>query len=473
MPGLVIAILLIASLLLVHFSMQTRPMPARHPLDVDQNLPLPEIGQASTVFSLTALFGAYFGIYIILGLPALGGVACGTVLGLFIIRHWIHKQQPGTFEEFLQNILQGSGLNGEVFALFTAVTQGAYAVSELLILRELSRIALGLRSDHATILAISTGIIGYFYVLFGGYLAVYRTDILQFLLVAIMTAAFGIYFLATGIAAKLGNITWPIWPRPGYWELPLAGAVPASWEYLYHFAIGIIMGLGLLAAAPDAWKRVFVVTTLRRNTLSRFAIFVCVGIAPFIVLLPLGLFISPIPDGPINARQMFAGFPANNALFIAASLGLIACFLSSFNSALLASVHVSLMVRRKMHPLATTEFPRFHRLMASVLVAISLLFLSLSSFENPYLLGNLLLGPYAIIAGMQVGTDATPGRLPGNTVLFIAVIGFVGWFIYFVSGAVPTVPTTYEINTVPAGVLMFLLIVVICRVLLRLRGSHA
>jgi hypothetical protein len=178
LPGLLIAILLIASLLFVHRSVQTYPMPTRRPLDVDKNLPLPKIGQASTVFSLTALFGAYFGIYIILGLPALGGVACGTVLGLFVIRNWIQKQQAKTFEDFLQNMLKGNASNGEAFAVFTAFTQAAYAVSELLILREISRIALGLRSDHATTLAISTGIIGYFYVLIGGYLAVYRTDIL-------------------------------------------------------------------------------------------------------------------------------------------------------------------------------------------------------------------------------------------------------------------------------------------------------
>src|SRR3954469_15018638 len=60
--------------------------------------PLPEVGQASTVFSLTALFGAYFGIYIFLGLPALAGVACGTVLGLFVIRNWIQKHHFESFE---------------------------------------------------------------------------------------------------------------------------------------------------------------------------------------------------------------------------------------------------------------------------------------------------------------------------------------------------------------------------------------
>jgi hypothetical protein len=139
--------------------------------------------------------------------------------------------------------------------------------------------------------------------------------------------------------------------------------------------------------------------------------------------------------------------------------------LSSFNSALLASVHVGLILRRTQRGIQT-ELPRFHWLMATVLVTIFLFYMGLFSFENPYLLGNLLLGPYAIIAGIQAGTRATPGRLPTNGVLWVAVLSFAIWIVYFSSVVgLPTTPTTYEVNTVPGGAIMFLIIAVTCKIL--------
>lgn len=439
-------------------------MPARHPLNVDLGLPLPEIGQASTVFSLTALFGAYLGIYIVLGIPALAGIAFGTVAGLFAIRIWVRKFQISSFEDFLVSVFSGDR-NGGMFAVVVSAAQCAYAASELLILREVNRVALGMRADHATIAAIATGIIGYFYVLFGGYMAVYRTDIVQFALVSLMGLAFGVHLLISGFAPDYGVGPWA---RAGYWDVPLIGEKAGLWRYAYHFSIGAIMGFGLFAAAPDAWKRVFVVTTLRRSGLVPFLIFVGVGIAPFLLLLPVRFMIPPIPDGEINAYQIFAQFQTSNLIFVGASLGLVACFLSSFNSALLASVHV-MLIRQRKYRRVEVELPRFHWLMAIVLVAFFFLFLSLCSLENPYLLGNVLLGPYAIIAGLQTGTGANLERLPPNSVVWISAVGFLLWFVYFVSVVnFPWVPTTYEVNTVPGGALIFLTIVLICRLTLAL-----
>jgi len=447
--------------------MRARPMPALRPLNVDKYLPLPEAGQASTVFSLTALFGAYFGIYLVLGIPALAGIAFGTVCSLFTIRSWIQNHGVQTFEDFLLSTLSGSRGNASSFALTVSAVQCAYAASELLILREIARVSLGIRSDHATLLAVAVGIIGYFYVLFGGYMAVYRTDVLQFVLVAVMAVALSIY------SVELGSpVAWTrgLWPRPGYWVPPVLGTLGGYWRYAYHFAIGVVMGFGLLAAAPDAWKRVFVVTTLRKKTFVRFATFVGVGIMPFLVLLPLAATMPAVPDGPVNAGQLFSNLLGNNFLFVAASLGLIASFLSSFDSALLASVHVGLMLQREQKPVEV-ETPRFHWLMVTAMFAIFLLFGGLASLSNPYLLANLLLGLYAIIAGIQTGTGAMPARLPENSVLWIVVVAFVGWFLYFVSVlSLPKVPTTYEVNTVPGGVLIFLTIVFVCKLLAK--GGH-
>jgi hypothetical protein len=433
-------------------------MSAKTPLNVDEGLPLPEAGQASTVFSLTALFGAYFGIYLVLGIPALAGLAGGTVFGLFLIRSWVLHHGSHTFEDFLLSVLNGDGGNAGVFALTIAAVQCAYATSELLILREIARVSLGIRSDNATLLAIAVGIVGYFYVLFGGYMAVFRTDVLQFLLVGAMAVAFSGHSLTGGVAGWTNGL----WPRPGYWELPIVGSAAGAWKYLYHFAIGLVMGLGFLAAAPDAWKRVFIVTTFRRRTLFRFLTFIGIGLIPFLVLLPLAVTTPPIPNGPVNAGQLFSGLLTNNVLFTAAALGLIASFLSSFDSAVLASVHIGLMLRRKQRRVEI-EVPRFHWLMATVMLVIFFLFSGLVSFANPYFLANVLLGPFAILAGVQAGTRAMPARLPENSLLWVIVVALVSWFIYFLSiVGLPKTPTTYEVNTVPGGVLIFLIVTIAC-----------
>jgi hypothetical protein len=468
LQAIVIVIVLSVSLLVVHYSVRSRPISARRPLDVDKGLPLPEVGQASTVFSLTALFGAYLGIYLMLGVPALAGLAFGTVLGLFVIRHWISKHNPPSFEAFLVSMLGRKNGNGDSFATLVSIAQCAYAASELLILKEASQQALGMRADQAMLFAVATGIIGYFYVLFGGYLAVYRTDILQFVLLASLALALGAYLLASGSLAPWNR---GIWPRPGYWSLPIA-PTDGIGKYIFHFVIGAIMGFGLFGAAPDAWKRVFVVSRLRINTTARFAAFAAVGVAPFLVLVPFAHALRPVPDGPISLQNAFPASPARDPLFIAASLGLIACFLSSFNSALLASVHVRLIQLRTARPVER-ELSRFHWLMVVMLILIFSLFAILSTFGNPYMLGNLLLGVYAVIAGIQAGTIAHPARLPRNCVLWVSASGILTWFLYLAAvGGLPSIPSTYEVNTVPFGAALFVITALTCWSLSRRRGHE-
>ena len=467
MPGLLIAVILIASLLLVHFSLRAQPMPEEHPLDVDEGLPLPEVGQASTVVSLTALFGAYFGITILLGLPALLGLAFGTALGLFLVRAWIDKHKPKRFEDFLSGILTGDEKNISVYALAISIVQCAYATSELLVLREIAKVSFGVRSEQATMLVVGVGIIGYFYVLFGGYMAVFRTDILQFVLVGVMAVTFCVILFS-------GNpsIAWSskLLPRPGYWTLPIIDSgVPL---YCYHFIIATVMGGGFLAASPDTWKRVFLVSRIKRQPSLRFLTLVSVGVLPYLMLLPFAAVIGPVPDGSVNVGEMFSSLLRNEALFVTAVLGLVASFLSAFDSALLASVHVGLMQQRKKAPV-NPEAPRFHWLMVTALVTIYCLFTALTTFGNPYLLANLLLGAYSLIAGVQIGTRGIVSRLPGNSLLWIYVVGIVAWFLYFVGyQGIPTVPITYQINTVPVGVLLVIATACACQLLIAGGRKH-
>lgn len=461
MPGLLVGIILIASLLLVHFSLRAQPLPKDYPLDVDEGLPLPEAGQASTVFSLTALFGAYFGIALLLGLPALTGLAFGTALGLFLIRYWIGIHRPKTFESFLFGILRGSTRNATVYTLAISSVQWAYATSELLILREIAKVSFGIRPEHATLLAISVGIIGYFYVLFGGYMAVFRTDVLQFVLVGGMAIIFSAFLLSPNLPIGWGS---RLLPRPGYWEIPLVGS--RALLYSYHFVIGAVMGLGLLAASPDAWKRVFLVSRKKGKTRIRFLLLVIVGMIPYLMLMPFAITIGPVPDGEVNTGLMFSKLLTNDLLFIAAVLGLVASFLSAFDSALLASVHIWLMLQRKKAPM-DSEMSRFHWLMVTALLTIFSLYSALTAFSNPYLLANLLLGVYALIAGVQVSTQGDISRLPDNSLLWVYVLGSVAWFLYFTSAiGLPKIPTTYQINTVPGGVLFFFITTFACKLLI-------
>src|SRR5829696_8623633 len=155
MAGVIVAATLIASLLLVHFSLQWRPLPHSKPLDVDYGLPLPEVAQASTVFSLTALFGAYLGIYLLLGIPALLGLGVGTTAGLLVIRRWIGKRHPSTFEAYLEAVLGDQQRNAEVLAFSLAIIQCGFAASELVILKNFVVSSLALTDAQANLMAVA------------------------------------------------------------------------------------------------------------------------------------------------------------------------------------------------------------------------------------------------------------------------------------------------------------------------------
>ena len=455
------AVVLIASLILVHFSVRANPMPALHPLDVDRGLPLPELAQASTVFSLTALFGAYLAIYLLLGVPALAGVACGSVVGLLLLRHWVRKHAAGRFEDFVLRMLPQGG-NALFLGIALCAIQCAFATSEVLILREVAHVALGIQPAHAVLLAIGMATVGYFYVLFGGYMAVFRTDVLQFVLVAAMAIAFATHL------PEVSAVAWKrqLFPRSGYWVLP--NAADGLVLYTYHFFVGAMMGIAFLVASPDAWKRVFLVTRVKRRKHFGFTVFILAGVAPFAALVPFAAATKPLPNGVVNGAQIMSGIFAGNILFVFATLGLIASFLSAFNSSLIVSVHVGLLLKRRDAPVSS-EWTRFYWLLISAFIVMFALFGALGSSANPYLLGNVLIGAYALVAGVLIGSRASVSRVRQGSLPFVFIAGSVVWLSYFIY-AVPTpeIPSTYEINTVPAGVLLGILALLVTT-LLRIR----
>jgi Na+/proline symporter len=460
MPGLIVALLLAFSLLLVHFSLRARPMPRDRPLNVDDGLPLPEVAQSSTVFSLTALFGAYYGIAVTLGLPALCGLAFGTAVGLFVIGYWIDHtlndidKDERTFETFLVRILRGDKRNARIYTFVISLTQLVYAVGELLILRELARIALRLRPEQATLLAIGVGMIGYFYVLFGGYLALFRTDLVQLGLLILMAVVFGIVVLSHSPFEWLTRLT----SHPGYWQPRFMGT--SRWLWGPHFFIAAVMSFGQLMASPDTWKRVFQVSKRKHSPKVRLAILLGVGALPYLILLPFALAFSASSTAPIT-KGVSSSALADNRLFAAAAAAFVVSFLSAFNGALLASVHVQLMMRRI--TVTKLEEAGFYWRMVAALVFIGIAFVvtlsvftnaSLYGFTNPWLLGSLLMGAYAAIAGVQVATKGDISQLPSNSLIYIFALSFSGWFVYFFlfSPGYTKEPSLGSVNSVPWGV---------------------
>lgn len=460
MPGFIVAVVLGFSLLLVHLTLRSQPMPSARPLDVDENLPLPWLAQTSTVFSLTALFGGYFGVAVALGLPAVTGLACGTVLGLFAVRRWIvstlQAANQTRFEDFLSNILSGDTTNRSVYALGLIACQCLFATSELLILRELARVGLGLKAEQATLLAVGLAILGYLYVLHGGYMALFRTDVLQLLLVGFMAIAASVFLIAK--RAEVGWIT-SLSPRPGFWELPWLGS--SRFIYGYHFVIGTVTGLGVILSSPDAWKRIFQVNRMGQKPIVRIMTFLAVGILPYLVLLPVAMTLSLNVDR--SAKRGFTLPPtlSNNRVFIAAALGLISSFLSSFNGALLGSVHLGIILNRKIKKVESEEL-RFYVLTMIALGVICSLFVGgiglftnprWIGFTNPWVLGNMITGFGAAIAGVQIGSLGRVYRMRNHWLEWIVAFGTIAWFIYFIqSPGYSKTPTIDSIKTVPAAI---------------------
>jgi hypothetical protein len=202
-------------------------------------------------------------------------------------------------------------------------------------------------------------------------------------------------------------------------------------------------------------------------------LFIAAGISPFILLLPLASRTPPLPDGPIGTAQLFSGIFSGDLLLVAATIGLVASFLSAFNSGLLTSVQLGLILQRLRAP-KVSETSRFHWLMGCALGTIFLLFVELRVVGNPYLLANVLLGPYALVAGIIVATRFSLGTLPRISALWILAIGSVGWFSYFVSYVRhPSVPSTFEVNTVPGGALLFVATFALCRLLMLGKRRYA
>jgi hypothetical protein len=221
--------------------------------------------------------------------------------------------------------------------------------------------------------------------------------------------------------------------------------------------------------------------------------FLAVGLLPYVVLLPVAIAaagkvkVKPCCPDPL----LFRGFklpdnvPFNKALFAMFAIPLIASFLSSFNGSFLASVHVALIWARKVKRSGKTrihslpEEARFYQIMMTTLLAISLLvfgILYLSNqfeFKNPWMIGSLLMGGYALVAGFLIGTGGKVARLPRYLLSVGFLFGSILWVRYFVSSpAYCKCPTLMSIQTVPVGVGFCLAVALLCWVIILVKGRR-
>jgi len=135
-------------------------------------------------------------------------------------------------------------------------------------------------------------------------------------------------------------------------------------------------------------------------------------------------------------------------------------------------VHVQLMLRRKRVG-DKLEEAGFYWRMVFALGTIGVLFVgalylfhneSLFKFYNPWLLGNMLMGAYAAIAGVHAGTWGDISRLPKNSLLLIFGLVMSGWLLYFFnSPGFTKEPKIESVNTVPIGVGFFFVTALLSR----------
>jgi hypothetical protein len=132
---------------------------------------------------------------------------------------------------------------------------------------------------------------------------------------------------------------------------------------------------------------------------------------------------------------------------------------------MIISAHLGLILSRARKQIRR-ESDSYNWLLVSVLLTCFFIFQAFLSIGNPYLLGNVLLGPYTLVAGLQAGSWARPGRLPEGTVLWLIIGAMCCWTVYLdYAIELPRVATTYQFNTVPVGVLIFPVTFAICTVL--------
>ena len=461
MKAFVLTSVLVGLLFWVHLHTPNLNSRGRSVIDEDDDLPLPWLGHASSVFSLTALFGTYLAILLLFGLSAAGGLTVGSVLALFYLRSVCLASEEDCFDSFLRSrAFSVRRADNLIFWSLLVITQIGLAVSELVIFRDMGIRALELAPEHATALAFFVSLVGYYYCLIGGYAAVFRTDIVQIVLVAVMACVVGIHLLLYPPSfAGLGDL------EIDHFSRVIESIQTSSFAWIYEPAkmvIGLIMGFGFLIANPDSWKRVFLTTSTGNRKRSSFLMLILAGSAPFLLLAPLGAY---IPSEVLLMDEPFAQFFSKADWFVSTAilLGTAAAFLSTFDGALVVSTHVGLLHLWKDQD-GSRKKSSYGFAVATVYLVVFCATVALASaVQNPYLLANILLAPFAVMAALVLGTKGMSKPLRSEVPLWLSFVLTAAMTLHVLAvEQVLEKPTIEQVLTAPWGAFIFLVLTSVC-----------
>ena len=445
-----IGVFLLGLLAYTHILWNSKEKPSL--VDVDKGLPFPAIGQGSTIFSLSALFGAFLGVFTLVGYVALLSATIGAICGLLYLKNQIKKMKGSSFHDCMVRVVQLNKGNRS-FIKLVIVAQLGIATSELIIMKNLLEVSFSVSPYHAAIFTISLALVCYFYSVFGGYTSVYRTDMVQFFSILLMC----IILLVMNFHHILNNGYQPfnVTTKVGeYWSTGIKFTEP-----LYRLLIGYIMGFAYVVSNPDTWKRVFVVHKVMPD--KGFRMLLLSGMLPFMTLVIClfgfgGVTFDSLPNMEFIFKRIGAHGPLLKSLVC---LGFVSSFLSSFDSSLVVSAHfAALNMKKSQSPL--------HSIDTYYLIHISLMFMAVCliffplitvSIHNSYYLSNFLAGLYAIIASYLVATNFMRKRISAHTFLVMVFVVPSIWFVYLLSVEnVLTTPSPHQINTIPGAALVTL-----------------
>ena len=431
MTPLIFGLCLLAMMIAAKFWADVAPLSEDRPLDVDRGLPWPEAAQASSVFSLTALFGTFLSLGVLVGFPALVGAAFGSVGALIIVRRAVVHSAATSYEEFvLERLVMPDGRPTGVLNLLV-LTQLGFALSELTILREVAISGLGMLPRHALILGLSVALVAYYYCLIGGYRTLFRADAVQFLAIALMCGVLafaGIRHIVSGATLHLAE---RVTANPDVWNPGTAAFRTPFRELLLttaHVILGLIAGAVYVLASPDTWKRIFVAVRMR-GTQAVFWRLVVAGALPFVCLLPMMVLAPPtnaqtfVPILFFFAEQQLG---VRNTLVV---LGITGTFLSSFAGALLSAAHLVVLSRRGIQR-DFREIRTFQIALAASFLVVTFGALALAATTNPFVVAYALVGLYGVTGGMLAGATMVPTRLPSGRANPILSILLTAWALY-------------------------------------------
>jgi Na+/proline symporter len=448
--GLMLFIFLVVLILLSISPRDQWRLTPDDPLNVDE-LRWPAAGYGSASVSLDCLFGAYSAILLLVGYTCFISIALGVVSALFALNWWISKYDrrgEGTqFQTILYNlqIFKSAALD-RAFWMLVVFCQVGLAAAELVLLHNVFSIGLGFSGAHATAASLAISCVAYYYCLFGGYQAAFRTDALRY-----------VFILLMGLVMLL--LLWKDVPDLGSFNNLLERAIAKSpakklmaehpkLRTLFELLGGFALGVMPILAAPDAWKRVLIITKKRSSihvkpTRHRYLdrITSVLRMAPLRLLLaaalPLGL-IMPLllrfsdrgiqDNWSFPVREIFALSPPLADGFII--LGMVAAFMSTFDGALLSATHVLLGQTAFPDWTGRSELARFRIMFGfayAVVFLVQVAFISL--LPNPYALGAILVAPFAIVAGILAGTSFG-ARKAKDGIIYILALTILTWIVF-------------------------------------------